>query len=180
MKLFKYISLILIIRSAQSICDFCQENFRRYASFGPHTSKNGFYVQQGITCNQIYMSATQDQNLCIEIKQKYKICCSETFQTPTQAPQPPPPLPPPLPPRNKICKLCTNGQEPRKKNTVIYSNFVSGSCIKLHNMGLAGDIPDSVCYPLQLYSKIPCGCDDVNTTFTCGCNDTKSISSIEL
>lgn len=151
---------------AESICDFCKENFRKYASFGPHPSKDGFYIREGTTCNQVYLSATKDQNLCTDIKKNFKVCCSEVPQTPTHAPSPQQPSSLPVG-VNKICQLCSNGKEPRNKNTVIYSNFINGSCIHLHYMGLTRNIQDILCYPLQLYAKTPCGCDENNTTNIC-------------
>jgi len=150
---------------AESVCDFCKENFMKYASFGPHPSKDGFFVIEGTTCNQIYLGSTKNSTLCTDIKKNYKVCCSEVPQTPTHAPSPQQPSSLPLG-VNKICQLCSNGKEPRNKNTVIYSNYINGSksCIQLHNMGLTRNIQDIVCYPLQLYAKIPCGCDEKNTT----------------
>lgn len=155
------IILLSILHSVYSICDFCKENFFKYASFGPHPTKDNFYVEQGLSCNQIYLNATRSTSFCNVIKQKYKICCSEVQQTPTKTPVSTPSF---FPGINKICMLCRNGKEPKYKNTFIESYFINGTCSQLYYMGLTGNIEERLCYPLQLYSKLPCGCDDDNQT----------------
>lgn len=60
-----------------------------------------------------------------------------------------------------VCDLCFGGHEPLNKGVVISSNYIPGreaTCLELWEMGLNGEIDDQVCYPLQLYAQIPCGC----------------------
>lgn len=123
---------------------------------GPHPSKNNFYVEQDLTCNDIYMGALNDKFRCEEIKKKYNVCCSGTTNE-TQSPQ-----------RSKtpeptgkypICKLCMNGQAPKNKNTYIHSNFIKGTCGNLNDLGSKGGISDYICYPLQKYTEKVCGCE---------------------
>lgn len=163
MKSVKFLILFNCVRDAKAVCDFCKENLRKYATMGPHPSKDTFYVQQGVTCNDMYMDALDDFSICEEIKRKYKVCCSGTTNA-TQAPQIH--LKETLQPTGmyKSCNLCLSGEEPRNKNTYIHSNFVKGTCGELNMKGKSGNIPEMVCYPLQKYAIEVCGCDTINVT----------------
>lgn len=58
-----------------------------------------------------------------------------------------------------ICELCRNHRRPAKKNTWLYTPYVSGNCQQIYILGKTGKIDPKYCYILQIIAEQPCGCN---------------------
>jgi hypothetical protein len=104
---------------------------------------------------------------CRNLQNKYRACCCNANGfCPATSPAPPP-APAPTPKNNypqgnqPKCPLCPNYRFPKKPYTITTVQYIPGNptCQDLHFMGISGQIPGALCYPLQLYMRGPCGCN---------------------
>jgi hypothetical protein len=105
---------------------------------------------------------------CIALQNKYRSCCcapngkcpATSGPIPAPAPKKPPPNNVPMGNQPR-CALCPNFKFPKKPYTITTVQYIPGNptCQDLHFMGLNKQIPAAICYPLQLYMRVPCGCN---------------------
>jgi hypothetical protein len=103
---------------------------------------------------------------CRALQSKYRNCCCQPNGTcPATIAGP---APAPKAPQNNYpmgnqpkCALCPNFKFPKKPYTITTVQYIPGNptCQDLHFMGLSQQIPGALCYPLQLYMRVPCGCN---------------------
>jgi hypothetical protein len=62
----------------------------------------------------------------------------------------------------QLCNLCVNKKMPSKPYTITTVMYMDGNptCQDLYFKGLSGNIPSSLCYPLQIFMRVPCGCNN--------------------
>ena len=160
-------SAFLLDNHGIQACDLCPDTLYVYYSAGPIPERNNWYVEEGITCNDKYLSVAGSENdspECIDLIANFKDVCCYTDRAGTQAPQPPPPTVAPgsvplgsEPP----CDICRGGDFPGYPQNIIFSNFIrdgSATCERLFQDGLDGHILAPVCVPLERYVRDPCGC----------------------
>jgi hypothetical protein len=102
---------------------------------------------------------------CTNLQNQHRNCCcnpnancAPIAQNPRPAPGPPPN---PYPIGNQpVCHLCSGGAFPKKPYTITTVYGISGNptCQDLYHMGRAKQINGAICYPMQLYMRVPCGC----------------------
>jgi hypothetical protein len=108
----------------------------------------------------------QRDGRCSALQSQYRNCCCNAGSNCAQPRQNPRPAP--TPPQNNLpmgnepaCSLCPNYKFPGKPYTITTVQYIPGNptCQDLHFMGQAKQIPGALCYPLQLYMRVPCGCN---------------------
>lgn len=167
--LLTFFILFTICKAEYNPCRFCPGNLWSQATFGPSKKMSGYFVGEKATCNTHYMEALLNATHCEYIIHHLReICCNENIQG-TGVPQPPPvSFSGIVYPKGKypICHLCESKLPPTKKSPIITSPFLGGSysCAQLYDYGLKGNVLNSLCYPLQVYSKDRCGCIPNNNT----------------
>lgn len=122
-----------------------------------------------LTCDQLnwdYVDIDPTSNKCATMKNTYRTaCCDLSVPAPDPVAQEPVPSPASQFPQgsNDICHLCLNEQFPEKPYTVTAVLYIDDppnpTCEDLYWMGLTGNIPNRICYPMQDYMEDPCGCN---------------------
>lgn len=187
-KVFFFLAYLFLLELPQlaNSCDLCPEPVASVnGGFRPIPDRSKFYVEDGVTCDDMYesvMSTSTGSTECSTAIQKYRnVCCYPTVvaQISSIPSAPPPSAPPPSSDAveasvasaasvavgaEPVCHLCgEEGRLPGSPHTEIFSNFIPGgstTCEELYRMGLERVIMDILCYPLQLYIKDPCQCTD--------------------
>jgi hypothetical protein len=113
-------------------CPFCVNNLRSQGTPGPTSSRNKWFVEQGVTCNQAYLQALTSPQRCEFIRSNYQdICCfGDNDATPTpQAVPTVSPKPSPAPSTTCVPDLldCTAGGRPCCGTNSMCTNFPDAS-----------------------------------------------------
>ena len=161
----QFIAFLLILIGAANAAPCCLCEDCAY----PPISKGNFQVTDTLTCNLLtlqmanpnIMSAGTQQ--CTDYIGSYRSkCCvsgtsasTSTSPAPAAAPTPHAGMGP-----YDMCNLCATGEFPKKPSALTSVSFLPGpnTCTGLYNMGLAGNIPNEMCGPLQIFMRFPCGC----------------------
>jgi len=131
-----------------------------------------FLDSYGLTCGGLELNMTgvysPGSAECADLQGKYRKSCCDATYTPIPVEQPPTPPPGSSYPQGNepICDICLDGSFPTKPFSVTAVLYISDNpkCEDLFWMGRAGTIPGRLCYPLQDYMQVPCGCKPTNPT----------------
>jgi len=126
-----------------------------------------FLDSYGLTCGGLELNMTgvysPGSAECADLQGKYRKSCCDATYTPIPVEQPPTPPPGSSYPQGNepICDICLDGSFPTKPFSVTAVLYIPGNpkCEDLFWMGRAGTIPGRLCYPLQDYMQVPCGCN---------------------
>jgi hypothetical protein len=134
----------------------------------------------GTTCDKLYIemdpanqSTANNDRLCESLKSQFRMACCDASYQPDIVEQNLTPAPnfgfaPGIAPRYNICH---DGSYPSKpfSQVIALEQFLSGglhTCDELFHMGITGNIPDQICYPLVDFADKPCGCNDTTIDTT--------------
>jgi hypothetical protein len=115
--------------------------------------------------------------VCSKEVEEWRDCCCQSSSVSGLSDEqcgfaPPLPIAEPIPHVNypegphPHCDLCKNGHFPGNPYMMTAIAYVPGNptCMDLYWMGRTGNVPGSICWPLQNFMEKPCGClpEDAN------------------
>ena len=187
--MMKYTLLLVVLLSiwtcrGQGECCLCGDDCPNV-----HSTKYGFNVDDGLSLNLgvtscialDYRTTTaleSGTNSCSAYRDAYgECCCTSTTQCRSVDDDEGTPAPGNgsgstggggnIPAgTHSFCAVCENGQFPRLPNVVMAISYWPGNptCADMYWFGRTNNIPDSLCYPLQILMRTPCGCLPADTT----------------